>query len=428
LAIGTAVAVCLVAMARAGDARLALRLSSQMRTATPGRRSVQHTFVAAELAVAMILLVTAGLFVRSLVTLLAEQRGFRVDNVAVATLFAWQEYPEPARRATFIKQVVDLLNEVPGVEQAGAGSSLPLAERIGAEIATFSLPGLPAATSQPASAQASIITPGYFEALDIALREGRRFSWFDDGRTKPVVIVNERLARQVWPDRSAIGQQMVVRFAGAPVSREIVGVVADVRRDLAKPAAQALYIPHAQSPTGSITFVAHTSRDPTQLLSSIKRMIGGVNGSIAVTSVVTLDEVLQSTLNPRQFNLQLVAFFALASLMLATIGAYGVMTYATNERLKEIGIRMALGARPRDVVRTILADGARIAVAGVVVGLVLAAAMSRLVRGMLYGIAPLDPPTYVGAAAVIVTIAAAACVLPAWRATRADVLRVLRTD
>jgi putative ABC transport system permease protein len=415
-------------MARASDSRLALRLSSQLRTATTGRRSVQHTFVAAELAVAMILLVTAGLFVRSLVTLLAEPRGFRVDNVAVATLFAWQEYPEPARRAAFIKQVVDRLAEVPGVEQAGAGSSLPLAERIGAEIATFSLPGLPATTSQPASAQASIITPGYFEALDIALRDGRRFSWFDDGRAKPVVIVNERLARQFWPDRSAIGQQIVVRFAGAPVNREIVGVVADVRRDLAKPAAQALYIPHAQSPTGSITFVAHTSRDASQLLTSIKKITAGVNGSIALTSVVTLEDVLQSTISPRQFNLQLVAFFALASLMLATIGAYGVMTYATNERLREIGIRMALGARPRDVVRAILADGARIAVAGVVVGLVMAAAMSRLLRGMLYGIPPLDPPTYVGAAAVIVTIAVAACGLPAWRATRADVLRVLRAD
>ena len=428
LAVATAIAVCLVALSKAGDTRLALRLSSRVRTATTGSRSVQHTFVAAELAVAMILLVTAGLFVRSLVTLLSEERGFRVENVAVATLHAWQEYPEAARRAAFIEQVVDRLAEVPGVEQAGAGSSLPLAERIGAEIATFSIPGQPATTAQPVSAQASIITPGYFESLSIGLQDGRRFSWSDDTRAKPVAIVNERLARQYWPDRSPIGQRMVVRFLAAPVEREIVGVVADVRRELAKPAAPSLYIPHAQSPTGSITFVAHTTRDASQVLPSIKRTIVGVNGSIALTSVVTLDQVLQSTVSARSFNLQLVGFFAVASLMLATIGAYGVMTYATNERLKEIGIRIALGARPRDVVRAILTDGARIAVAGVGVGLVMAVGMSRLVRGMLYGIAPLDPPTYVGAALVIVAIATAACGLPAWRAARTDVLKVLRAD
>lgn len=428
LALATAVAVCMVALSKAGETRLSRRLSSQVRTATTGRRSIQHAFVAAELAVAMILLVTAGLFVRSLVTLLSERRGFRVDNVAIATLFAWQEYPEPARRASFIKQVVDRLAEVPGVEQAGAGSSLPLAERIGAEIATFSLPGLPATTSQPASAQASIITPGYFESLGIALQDGRRFTWFDDARAKPVVIVNERLARQYWPDRSPIGQRLIVRFAAAPVEREVVGVVADVRRELAKPAAAALYVPHAQSPTGSITFVAHTSRDASALLPHIKRTIAGANASIALTSVVTLDDVLQSTVGPRQFNLQLVGFFALASLMLATIGAYGVMTYATNARLKEIGIRIALGARPRDVVRAILIDGAKIAAAGVGVGLVMAAGMSRLVRGMLYGIAPLDPPTYAGAALVIVAIATAACGLPAWRAARTDALTVLRAE
>ena len=428
LAVATAIAVCLVALSRAGDTRLALRLSSRVRTATTGSRSVQHTFVAAELAVAMILLVTAGLFVRSLVTLLSEQRGFRVENVAVATLHAWQEYPDAARRGSFIKQVVDRLAEVPGVELAGAGSSLPLAERIGAEIATFSIPGQPATTAQPVSAQTSIITPGYFESLGIAVHDGRRFAWSDDTRARPVAIVNQRLARQDWPDRSPIGQRIVVRFMAAPVEREIVGVVADVRRELAKPAAPSLYIPHAQSPTGSITFVAHTNRDASQLLPSIKRTITAVNGSIAVTSVVTLDQVLQSTVSARSFNLQLVGFFAIASLMLATIGAYGMMTYATNERLKEIGIRIALGARPRDVVRAILTDGVKIAVAGVSVGLVMALAMSRLVRGMLYGIAPLDPPTYAGAALVIVAIATAACGLPAWRAARTDVLKVLRAD
>src|SRR5262245_5185215 len=335
LAVATAIAVCLVALSKAGDSRLALRLTSRIRTATTGSRSVQHAFVAAQLAVAMILLVTAGLFVRSLVALLSEQRGFRVDNVAVATLHAWQEYPEAGRRAAFIKQVVDRLSELPGVDRAGAGSSLPLAERIGAEVATFSIPTQPATMRRPVSGMASIVTPGYFESLGIALRDGRVFTWSDDSRAKPIVIVNERLARQYWPDRSPIGQRIVVGFMAAPVEREVVGVVADVRREPAKPASPCLCMPHAQSPTGSITFVAHTNREASQLLPSIKRTVAGVNGSIALTSVVTLDRLLQSTVSARSFNLQLVGFFALASLILATIGAYGVMTYATNERSEE---------------------------------------------------------------------------------------------
>ena len=428
LTLATAVAVCVVAISKAGDSRLSLRLSSQARTASAGRRSVQHVFVAAEVAVAMILLVTAALFVRSLVTLLAEQRGFRTDNVAVATLFAWQEYPRPEQRAAFIKQVVDRLAEIPGIDLAGAGSSLPLADRIGPEVATFSIQGQPATIAQPASAQASIVTPGYIESLGIALRDGRAFTWFDDARANQVVIVNERLARQHWPDRSPIGQRLIVRFAGPPVAREVVGVVADVRRELARPAAPALYVPHAQSPTGSISFVAHTTRDTSQLLPQIKRTVAGVNASIAVTSVVTLDEVLRSTVSGRAFNLRLVGFFALAALMLATIGAYGVMAYATNQRLREIGIRIALGAKPRDVVRVILTDGAKITLAGVGAGLVLAVGMSRLVSGLLYGIAPLDIPSYAGAAVVIVAIATVACGLPAIRAARTDVLTVLRAD
>src|SRR5262249_22757134 len=163
--------------------------------------------------------------------------------------------------------------------------------RIGPEVATFSVQGQAATGSEASSAQASIVTPGYFEALGIALLDGRRFTWFDNARSNQVVIVNERLARQQWADRPAIGQRMTVRFAGAPISREVVGVVADVRRDLARPAAPALYVPHAQSPTGSVTFVAHTRRDAAALLPQIKRTIAEVNGAIAVTSVATLDDV-----------------------------------------------------------------------------------------------------------------------------------------
>jgi putative ABC transport system permease protein len=429
LALGTAIGVTVISLARSFDSGpMAAAVNASGRTASVRRGWLQRGFVVAQLVIAMVLVVTAGLFVRSLSTLLGEERGFRTNSVAAVTLFAWQEYPRPEQRAQFVQRVVDRLESLPGVEEAGAGSSLPLAENFGAENALFTIPGAPAAPDQAPSAQATIVTPGYLEALGIALREGRAFTLQDRAESRPVILVNERLARQYWPDRSPIGQTIAVRFLGPPVVREIVGVVSDARRRLGQDAPPALYIPHSQSPTGSVSFVAHTSADPASMLPAIRVAIGDINRAIALANIMTLDGVLQATVKPRRFNLQLVGFFALAALLLASIGTYGVMAYATNERLKEIGIRIALGGTPRQVVGLILAEGAWLAAVGAVVGLLVSGAMSQLVRGMLYGVTPLDAPTYAAAAILIVLIALSACGLPAYRASRLDPLKVLRAD
>jgi predicted permease len=427
LAFATAAAVSLIATASGGDAALALRLTRQSSGAGR-RRGVQRSFVAAELAVAVILLVTAGLLVRSLTTLLSEHRGFRTENVAAAVVFAWQEYPSPAQRAAFTRDVVFRLLDLPDVDHAGVGSALPLAERIGPEAAMVNPLIEPGTSARSVTAQGSIISPGYFEALGIALHEGRRFEWTDDSRSKQVVVVNERLARQYWPGRSPLGERISVRLAGSPVVREVVGVVADVRRELGQPIAPALYIPHAQSPTGSVAFVVHTNGDVLTLLPMMRREIASANASMAVSSLVTLDDLLQSRVSARTFNLGLVGFFAAAVLLLATVGAYGAMAYAVRQRRAEIVIRLALGAAPRHVIGVLLADGMKTAAAGVGVGLVLAIGMSRLARGLLYGIQPIDPPSYATAALVVMAIAILAAGLPALRAARVDALRVLRGD
>lgn len=427
LALGTAAGVSIVSLTRAQESRV-LDLNASSRTASGRRGWLQRCFVVVQLAMAMVLVVTAGLFVRSLVTLLGQERGFRTDKVVAVTLFAWQEYPQPAQRAQFVQQVIQRLVSLPGVEDAGAGSSLPLAERFGPENAAFTIPGMSLPPDQAPSAQATVITPGYLESLGIAVREGRTFTWFDRSDAAPVALINERLARRHWTGRSPIGEKIVVRFAGPPITREIVGVVADAKRDLATDAPAALYIPHAQAPTGSVSFVAHTSGDATVLLPAIKGAIHGVNRSIALANIVTLEGILRSTVGPRRFNLELVAFFAIAALLLATIGTYGVTAYATNERLKEIGIRIALGGTSRHVVGVILADGVRVASAGAVAGLLVSAAMSRFLRGMLFGITPLDGPTYAAGAIIVVAIALSACGVPAYRASRLDPLEVLRSD
>jgi putative ABC transport system permease protein len=427
LALGTAVSVSFLSLARSLEWRDGL-VSVSTRTVSARGGWLQRGFVVAQLVMAMALVVTAGLFVRSLTTLLGQERGFRTDRVAAVTLFAWREFPRPEQRAQFVQRVVDRLESLRGVEEAGAGSSLPLAENFGPESAQFTIPTLPTPPGQSPGAQATIISPGYLEALGITVREGRAFTWRDNAESKPVVLVNERLARRYWSGRSPIGQPIVVRFAAAPVTREIVGVVNDARRRLAQDAPPALYIPHAQSPTGSVSFVAHTSAEPTSMLPAIRAAIAGENRAIALSNVVTLEGLLQSTVRPRRFNLQLVGFFAIAALLLASIGTYGVISCATNDRIREIGIRLALGGTRRQVMIAVLAEGAWLAAAGALLGLLVSGATNQLVRGMLYGITPLDAPTYVAGAVLIVVIALAACAVPAYRASRLDPLKVLRVQ
>jgi putative ABC transport system permease protein len=242
------------------------------------------------------------------------------------------------------------------------------------------------------------------------------------------VIVNERLARQYWPDQSPIGRSMLVRFAGPPITREIIGIVADAKRNLAQEPPAALYIPHAQNPSGDLNFIVHTSQEPAAVVPLLKAAIQSVAPVTGLGSITTLDTLLDGTLSPPRFILMMVGFFAAAALLVGAIGTYGVIAYSTAERTKEIGIRLALGGGRRDVIVAIMGDGIRIASIGVIAGLLLAASVSRLIADMLYGITPVDWPAYAAAAIGLSAIALIACAVPAWRAARLDPLIVLRTD
>ena len=361
------------------------------------RGRLQRSFVAIQLAIATILVVAAGLLVRSLTTLMGEARGFRTDHVVTVTTFAWRDFPKPEQRARFVEQAIDRLEEIPGVMTAAAGSSLPLAERIGPELGRFTIPGIPVPADQAPSAQSTIVSPGYFESLGMPIRQGRTFSRDDAASARPVVIINERLARQYWPDQSPIGRSMLVRFAGPPVTREVVGIVADAKRTLAQEPPAALYIPHAQNPTGDLNFIVHTSQEPAAVVPLIKSAIQSVAPVTGLGSITTLDTLLDGTLSAPRFILMMVGFFAAAALLVGAIGTYGVIAYSTAERTKEIGIRLALGGGRRDVILAIMSDGLRIASIGVVAGLLLAASVSRLIADLLYGITPVDWPAYAAA-------------------------------
>jgi putative ABC transport system permease protein len=373
--------------------------------------------------------VGAGLLVRSFVSLLRVERGFDPRNVLTVTVQAWGYYPTPDRRAAFVREATERLAALPGVQAAGMTSSLPLAEPIGQHEAAFEIEGRPIASpDQVQSVDAAGVTSGYFLALRIPLRRGRHFSTADVATAPAVAIVNEAFVRRHWPNESPLEKRIKVTV-GPSVLRTVVGVVADVRHGGLHEAPQPMvYVPHAQWGTGANAFVIRTRGDPLAALAQVRNEFRSINPAMPLASTTTLESLLDDSLRERRFHLALLGAFAAVALLLAALGVYGVMSHATTERTHEIGVRMALGARGTDVLGMVMRQGASLAVAGALGGMVGAVAVTRLLRGMLFGVTPLDPAAYVGAGALLLGAAALACYLPARRAARLDPVRALRAE
>jgi predicted permease len=402
--------------------------SARSGTGRP-RRRLQNTFVVVQFALALVLLVSAGLLVRSFVTLLHVERGFDPHNVLAATVQAWGYYPTPDRRAAFTREATERLATLPGVQAAGMTSLLPFGPTIGQHEAGFEIEGRPVASpDQAESVKIAAVTSGYFATLRIPLRRGRHFAATDAVDATPVAIINEALARRHWPNETPLGKRIKVTY-GPRVMRTIVGVVADVRlgglHEAPKPT---VYLPHAQASTGANAFVIRTRGEPMAALGQVRAEFRVINPAMPIASTTTLEALLDDSLRERRFHLALLGAFAMVALLLAALGVYGVMSHATTERTHEIGVRMALGARGPDVLRMVMRQGASLAVAGAVGGLIGAAAVTRLLRGMLFGVTPLDPMAYVGAGVLLLGAAGLACYVPARRAARLDPVRALRVE
>ncbi|MEJ7809327.1 MAG: ABC transporter permease [Gemmatimonadaceae bacterium] len=409
-----------------------LRAGTRGATSGLARQALRGALAVGEIALAMVLLVGAGLLARSFASLLQVDRGYRSDHVLAVTVHVWQFAETPAARAGYVRDAVERLAALPGVRAAGMTSSLPLAEAIGAVRAPLTIEGRPApAPDAVPIAHTTAVTPGYFAALGIALRRGRMLARSDDASAPPVALINETMARRFWPDEDPIGKKIVVpiHYAGKPVSREIVGVVADVRHaGLAEEPRPSVFLAHAQAPTGAITFAVRTAGDPLLALARVRETIRAPMPALPVSSATTLDTLLADSLRERRFHLLLLGTFSLLALALAGVGVYGIMSHATSERTREIGVRMALGARGADVLSLVMRQGGRLALVGVAAGLAGAAALTGLLRGMLYNVTPLDAVTFAGVAALVLVTAALACYVPARRATRVDPLRALRAE
>jgi putative ABC transport system permease protein len=244
-----------------------------------------------------------------------------------------------------------------------------------------------------------------------------------------VALINETLAKRYWPNEDAIGKRITLAFAGPPVVREIVGVVGDVRREgLDRAPLPGVYLPHAQTPTGAITFTVRTSGDAMAAARAVRKEIAALLPAMPVSSTTTLELLLDDSLRERRFSLLLLGVFSLTALALAAVGTYGVMSQATSERTAEIGVRMALGARAKDVVGLVLRQGGALALGGVALGLLGAAVLTRGMRAMLYAVTPGDPLALGGAALLLIAAAGVACWVPARRATAVQPVEALRAE
>jgi putative ABC transport system permease protein len=431
VAVVTALVVAMVPVFSLGRLDTTQPLAGGARSGVSlARRRANRVLVVSEVALALMLLVGAGLLVRSLATLLRVDRGFRTDHVLVVTAQTWSYYATRPLRAEFVRQTVERLGAIPGIERVGMTSSLPLSYPIGFERPRVTVEGQAIAPGDEVpSVITAATTPGYFGALDIPLRSGRHFSANDNESAPSIAIVNHAFVRRYFPNTDPLGKRISLGFMGPPAPREIVGVVGDIRHEELHSAPEpTVYVPHPQAATGAIHFVMRTTGDPAAMERRVREELRAINGSMPLSAVRTMQAQLSDSLRQRRFQLGLLAAFSLTALVLAAIGIYGVMSRATSERTHEIGLRMAVGARATDVRWMVLRNGGSLAAIGIAIGAVGALLLTRYLSGMLFGVSAYDPITYLLAGGVLLATAVLATWLPAWRASTVDPVVALRSD
>ena len=408
----------------------ALQASSRSTAGSRSRTALRKMLLTVEIAATVVLLIAAGLLLKSFWRLRTTDVGCATDNVLTMSYsLPAKKYDSPEKVNAFNETLLERVRATPGVRAAGLGSIVPGAGSGGDEV--FTIPEHP--TISPGAAQPDALKrmadPRYFSALQIPLLRGRFFTNEDRAGRPKTIIISHQLAQQYFPGENPLGKHLHVTPRG-DTDYEIVGVVADTLHRVGQPSKATMYFPvlNGESDPGGATLALRTASDPLAFSVLIQKQIAELDPELPVSDVFTIQQIIERSLGNASLSASLVLGFAVLSLTLASVGLYGVLSYLTMQRTGEIGIRMALGAQREQVLRLMLGDGLRPALYGLALGLVVSVGAVRLIESMLYGMHPLDPAIFAAVAGTLLAVAALACVVPAWRASRIDPMQALRTE
>ena len=420
-----------------------LKQEGRGSTGSGEQARTRRALVITEFALSLVLMIAAGLLLRSFWDLLNVRPGFSPQKVmAVQTWLpvpndpATDIYRTAAEEAPFIRELLRRSRTLPGVEEAAVGdlAAVPLGHSRN-ELNPFLmvLEGIETPSNQAPLVNASIVTPEYFHVLGMALQRGRLFGELDDHTAPPVAVINEAFARTYWPNGDPVGKHLKLQVVRGSLTNPpwttVAGVIADARTEsLAESSVPQVYLSLYQRPAKDLAIFLRGRLDPAAIPVQVREQVQAVDPELPVFGAQTLNEMVSESLSERRFSMEMVGLFALTALLLAGLGIYGVISYMVNERRHEIGIRLALGAQSRDILRMVLRQGLGLAMAGAAVGFVGALIVSHLMAGLLYGVKPTDPVTFAGVALLLIGVALLACYIPARRAIRVDLLVALRHE
>jgi putative ABC transport system permease protein len=433
LSLVTGILFSIVPAIQAAAASLNEILKQGGRSGVSGRSaSLRDVLVVMEVAAALVLLIGAGLMIQTLMRLRAIDLGFRSDHLlTMRTILPHKKYQEGPARIAFFNRVLEGVRALPGVESASYINAAPF-ETTG-NTQGFKVEGRPVETYGLAQdALLRVGTVEYLKTIGAKILEGRLYTESDGPGAPPAIIINETFARQFWPNESALGHRISLTFGHQPEWRTIIGVVRDLKeRGYAIDMKPGVYVNYVQFPETWATperLIVRTKGDPLALVNAARSVIASVDPEQPISSVKTMDQIVDENVADRQQQMTLLGAFAGLALVLASIGLYGVLSYAVTQRRREIGLRMALGASASNVIKLVVGRGLVLTSAGLLIGLALAWAATRAMKNLLYGVASTDPGTYAVVAALLTAIAFAACWIPARRAARVDPVTVLREE
>lgn len=428
LSLITALIFGLIPAFKASDINLSHSLKEGAHRSLAGAsgRRLRDAIVAIEVALAFVSLIGGGLFIRSLLHLESADPGFRPDHVLAASIVLLPGQYSPTQGFRFYPQLLDRISNIPGVRSTCLTEFHPLTTV--RSVRQITLEGQEKQNLEAGiTIQMDSVSPGYFRTLGVPLLRGRDFTPQDNAQSPQVAIINKTMAESLWPHQDPIGKQF--KFQGENVYRQVIGVVADAKYHTIWESPETyLYLPLAQEYAPEVTLFVRTKGNPISYLPQVQQAVRALDKTVPVFGAETLEEQVKNSLSQPQLIATLLTIFGAIALVLALVGIYGVISYSVAGRTHEIGIRMALGAQKRDVLRLVLGQGMMLALVGVGIGIVAALGLTRVMASLLYGVKPNDPLTFIAVALILLGVALLGCYIPARHATKVDPMEALRYE